>query len=102
MRHSLLFFAASSALDEISTFIHLSLGGMEFNPNVAWLLGITPLLYPLADITLIFLFWIVDRRLGKIRGLWLVWASAGIARLICASWSLPGIARLICASWSLI
>jgi len=88
MRHSLIFFALSSALDEISTFIHLSHGGMEFNPNVAWLLGINPLLYPLADIILILLFWIIDRCLGKRRELWIVWASAGIARLICASWSL--------------
>ncbi len=88
MRHSLIFFAAFSALDEISTFIHLSLGGVEFNPNVAWLLGISPLLYPLADIILILLFWIIDGRLGQRRELWIVWASAGIARLICASWSL--------------
>ena len=88
MRYSLIFFAASSALDEISTFTNLSLGGIEFNPNVAWLLGINPLLYPLADIILILLFWIVDGRLGKRRELWLVWASAGIARLICASWGL--------------
>ncbi len=88
MRHSLIFFAASSALDEISTFTHLSLGGMEFNPNVAWLLGINPLLYPLADIILILLFWIIDGSLNKRRELWIVWASAGIARLICASWSL--------------
>ncbi len=88
MRHSLIFFAASSALDEISTFIHLSLGGIEFNPRVAWLLGISPLLYTPADIILILLFWIIDGRLGKRRELWIVWASAGIARLICASWSL--------------
>jgi hypothetical protein len=88
MRHSLIFFAASSALDEISTFIHLSRGGVEFNSNVAGLLGISPLLYPLADITLVLLFWVVDGRLGKIREFWIVWASAGIARLICASWSL--------------
>ncbi len=88
MRHSLIFFALCSALDEVSTFIHLSLGGMEFNPRVAWLLGINPLLYPLADTILILLFWIIDERLGNKRELWLVWTSAGIARLLCVAWSL--------------
>ncbi|MCW4049307.1 MAG: hypothetical protein NWE89_06165 [Candidatus Bathyarchaeota archaeon] len=88
MRHSLIFFALSSVLDEFSTFIHLSLGGMEFNPRVAWLLGINPMLYTLADIVLLLGFWVIDGRLGNRRELWLVWASAGIARLICASWSL--------------
>jgi len=88
MRQSILFFTLCSALDEASTFIHLSLGGVEFNPNVVWLLRISPLLYPLADIILILLFWNIDRKLGERRDLWIVWASAGIARLICVSWSL--------------
>jgi len=88
MRRSLIFFALCSALDEISTFTNLSLGGMELNPNVAWLLGISPLLYPLADIILILLFWRVDKWLRGMRDLWLVWTSAGIARLICFAWSL--------------
>lgn len=88
MRRSIVFFALCSVLDEVSTFIHLSLGGMEFNPRVAWLLGINPLLYPLADIVLLLVFWVIDGRLGNRRELWLVWASAGIARLICVAWSL--------------
>jgi len=88
MRQSILFFALCSALDEASTFIRISLGGVEFNPNVAWLLGISPLLYPLADIILILLFWNIDRKLGKRIDLWIVWASAGIARLVCVAWSL--------------
>jgi len=88
LRNSIIFFALCSTLDEASTFIHLSLGGMEFNTNVAWLLGISPLLYPLADIILIILFWRVDKWLRGTRDLWLVWTSAGIARLICVAWSL--------------
>jgi len=88
MRQSILFFALCSALDEISTFIHLSLGGLEFNPNVAWLLGISPLLYTIIDIILILLFWRVDKWLRGMRELWIVWTSAGIARLICVAWSL--------------
>ena len=88
MRHSLIFYALSSALDEISTFTHLSLGGIELNPRVAWLLAINPLLYPLADTILILTFWIIDKRLENKRELWLIWTSAGIARLICVAWSL--------------
>jgi len=88
MRSSIIFFALCSALDEISTFTHLSLGGLELNPNVAWLLGISPLLYTIIDIILILLFWSVDKWLSGMRDLWIVWTSAGIARLICVAWSL--------------
>jgi len=88
LRSSIIFFALCSALDEASTFINLSLGGVEFNPNVAWLVGINPLLYTIIDITLILLFWRVDKGLRGIRDLWIVWTSAGIARLICFTWSL--------------
>ena len=88
MRHSILFFALCSALDEASTFIHLSLGGLELNTNVAWLLGISPLLYTVIDIILILLFWRVDKWLRGMRDLWIVWTSAGIARLVCVAWSL--------------
>jgi hypothetical protein len=87
MRHSILFLGLCSALDEISTFIHLSLGGMEFNPKVAWLLNINPLLYTIVDISLILLFLKVDKWLGK-RDLWIIWASAGIGRLVCFGWSM--------------
>jgi hypothetical protein len=89
LRHSLLFFALCSALDEVSTFLHLYTGGSELNPNVTHLLGISPLLYPLFDIVLILLCWVTDRALGRrIGDLWLLWASAGIARLICLGYSL--------------
>jgi len=76
-----------SALDEVTTFIHLYLGGIELNPRVAWLLNINPLLYTLADIGLILLFLKVDKRLKGIRDIWIIWASAGIARLICVAFS---------------
>jgi len=89
LRHSLLFFALCCALDEASTFLHLYTGGSELNPNVAYLLGISPLLYPLFDIVLILLFWVTDRALGRrIGDLWILWASAGIARLFCFAFSL--------------
>jgi len=89
MRFSLLFFALCSALDEVSTFLHLYTGGSELNPNVVHLLRISPLLYTLFDIVLILLFWVTDRVLRRrIGDLWLLWTSAGIARLICLAFSL--------------
>jgi len=88
LRRSLLFFALCSALDEATTFTHLHLGGAELNPRVAWLLNINPLLYTLADISLIILFLKIDKRLRGIRDLWIIWASAGIARLICVAFSI--------------
>jgi len=88
MRLSLIFFAICCALDEAVTFIHLSLGGSELNPNVAWLLNINPLLYTLVDVGLILLFLKVDKGLRGIRNIWIIWASAGIARLICFAFSL--------------
>jgi len=87
IRASIIFFMICSALDEVTTFIHLYLGGVELNPRVAWLLNINPLLYTLADIGLILLFLKVDKRLKGIRDIWIIWASAGIARLICVAFS---------------
>ena len=89
MRRSILFFALCSALDEASTFIHLSIGGSELNPRVSRLIGVHPLLYPFFDVVLILLSWVFDKTLrNRVRDLWLVWASAGIARLICLGYSL--------------
>jgi len=89
VRRSLLFLALCSALDEISTFAHLSMGANELNPRVAWLLGINPLLYPLCDITLFLLAWAVDERLIKRKvDLWLLWTATGVARLLCVALSL--------------
>lgn len=87
MRRALLFFALCSALDEASTFIHLSLGGVELNPAVARLLAVSPLLYPLCDAALVLAFWAADRIL-RVEDLWLVWAAASVARLVCIAWSL--------------
>ena len=53
MRHSLVFMAVFAALDSTITFNILSISGVEFNPKVLWLISIDPILYPLADITLI-------------------------------------------------
>ena len=86
MRRSLLFFALCSALDEASTFIHLSLGAIELNPMVARLLAVSPLLYPLCDAALVLAFWVSDRIL-RAEDLWLVWASVGVARLVCFAFS---------------
>ena len=88
---ALLFLALCSALDQASTFIHISLGGVELNPRVAKLLSINPLLYPLGDVALILGFWAVDRTLsGRVDGLWLVWAAGGVARLVCFAYGLGG------------
>ena len=89
MRLSLLFFALCSALDELVTFRNLSRGGVEFNPRVAWLISVNPLLYPLADAALISAAWGVDRLLVKRRiDPWLIWMTVGIARLLCFTFSL--------------
>ena len=88
MRLSLIFFALCCALDEATTFINLSLGGAELNPNVSWLLNINPLLYTLVDVGLILLFFKVDKGLRGARNLWIIWASAGIARLVCVAFSI--------------
>lgn len=89
MRGSLLFFALSSGLDELGTFINLAMGGVEFNPRVAGLLSVHPLLYPLLDIGLILISSIIDRSLrDRVDDVWLIWVSAGIGRLVCAVWGL--------------
>jgi len=89
MRHSLLFQALCSTLDEIVTFNNLFKGGVEFNPRVAWLISINPLLYPLADIVLITAAWVVDKLLIEREvDLWFLWTTAGVARLFCVALSL--------------
>ena len=89
MRHSILLLALCSALDEIVTFYNLFKGGVELNPNVAWLISINPLLYPLCDIALLTLAWIVDEQLiSRKVDLWLLWTAAGVARLLCVALSL--------------
>ena len=89
MRCSLLFFALCCVLDEMVTFRNLSWGGVEFNPRVAWLISVNPLLYPLADAALISAAWGVDRLLVKRRiDPWLIWMAAGMGRLLCFAFSL--------------
>ena len=89
MRHSLLFQALCSSLDEIVTFNNLFKGGVELNPMVAWLLGINPLLYPLCDIALFLLAWIIDEQLiSRKVDLWFLWTATGVARLLCIAFSL--------------
>lgn len=94
MRCALLFFALCSLLDEVSTFVHLSLGNMELNSVVAWLISVNPLLYTLYDATVVLIFWVIDRVLKSRVDLWLVWAFAGAARLICFSWNLVSLVLL--------
>ena len=89
MRHSILFLALFSALDEIVTFYNLSKGGIEFNPRVAWLISINPLLYPVCDLALFLVAWGVDEQLIKRKvDLWFIWMAAGVARLLCVALSL--------------
>jgi len=89
MRRPILFLGLCSALDEISTFTHLSRGATELNPRVAWLLTINPLLYPILDLALLLLAWSVDKQLIKRKvDLWFLWTATGIARLLCVAWSL--------------
>jgi len=89
MRHSILFLGLSSALDEIVTFINLSNGCVEFNPRVAWLISINPLLYPLCDVTLLLIAWTVHEQLIKRKvDLWYIWMATGMVRLFCATLSL--------------
>ena len=89
MRQSLLFLAVCSALDEMVTFRNLYVGGVEFNPRVAWLISVNPLLYPLADTTIIAATWALDRLLTKRQiDVWLIWTATGLARLLCFTFSL--------------
>jgi len=89
MRHSILFLAICTAFDEIVTFYSLSKGGVELNPRLAWLISINPLLYPLCDIALFLLAWIIDKQLiSRKVDLWFLWTAAGIARLLCVALSL--------------
>jgi len=89
MRRPIIFQALCSALDEISTFTHLSMGANELNPRVAWLLGINPLLYPIFDLALFLVAWGVDERLIERKvDLWLLWTATGVFRLLCVAWSL--------------
>ena len=89
MRRSILFQAICSALDEIVTSNNLFKGGVELNPRAAWLMSINPLLYPLCDITLFLLAWIIDEKLiNRKVDLWFLWTATGVARLICVAFSL--------------
>jgi len=89
VRRSLLFFAVCSALDELVTFRNLYVGGVEFNPRVAWLISVNPLFYPLADAGVIVVALVVDRLLTNRQiDLWLIWTVSGLARLLCFTFSL--------------
>ena len=89
MRRSLIFLAVCSALDELVTFRNLSVGGVEFNPWVAWLISVNPLLYPLADAAIITAAYAADRLLTKrLVDTWLIWAAAGLVRLLAVTFSL--------------
>ena len=92
MRLPILLLALFSALDEIVTFYNLSKGGVEFNPRVAWLISINPLLYPLVDATLISIAWVMNKLLIKRKvDIGYIWTAAGMVRLFCATLSLAGI-----------
>jgi len=89
MSKSVLFFAVCTVLDQLSTFISLSLGGVELNLRVARLLDISPILYSLLDVGIILTAYILDTALkDRVKDVWLIWASAGIGRLVCVCWSL--------------
>lgn len=89
MSRSVLFFAVCTALDQLSTFICLSLGGVELNLRVARLLNINPILYSLLDVVMILAAYVLDTTLkDRVEDVWLIWASAGIGRLVCVCWSL--------------
>jgi len=89
MRRSILFQAICSALDETVTFYILFKGGVELNPVVAWLISITPLLYPICDLALFLVAWGVDEQLIKRKvDLWFLWTAAGMVRLVCVTLSL--------------
>jgi len=92
MRYSIFLLILFSALDEIVTFYNLSKGGVEFNPRVAWLISINPLLYPIFDAALLLIAWAVHEQLIKRKvDLWFIWMAAGMIRLFCAMISLSGI-----------
>jgi len=89
MRFSILFLVLCSALDELVTFRNLSMGGVEFNPIVAWLISVNPLLYPLFDAIIIAAAWRMDRLLTDWQvETWIVWTASSLARLMCAAFSL--------------
>lgn len=89
VKRPLIFFAVCSALDEMVTFRILSLGGVELNPRVAWLISINPLLYPLADAAMIAAAYAVDRLLSKrLVDTWLIWTASGLVRLLAVALSL--------------
>ena len=89
MRRSLLFLTVCSALDELVTFRNLSVGGVEFNPFVAWLISVNPLLYPLADAAMIASAWAIDKFLTDLQvDIGIIWTAAGLVRLMCFTFSL--------------
>lgn len=89
MSKSVLFFAVCTALDQLSTFISLSLGGVEFNLRVARLLNINPILCSLFDVVMVLAAYVLDTALkDRVEDVWLIWASAGIGSLVCVCWSL--------------
>jgi hypothetical protein len=88
LRRSLLFYALSCILDEVSTFVNLAMGGVELNPRVAWMISVHPLLYVLCDMAIFLLFCTLDRLLrDRVWKISLIWALAGSARLIAFAWN---------------
>ncbi|MBA7711931.1 hypothetical protein ES703_120898 [subsurface metagenome] len=89
MKRPILLLALFSALDEIVTFSILSNGGVELNPRVVWLLSINPLLWPLCDVALLLIAWIVhEQGIKRKVDLWYIWIVAGLARLLAVALSL--------------
>lgn len=83
------FLILCSGLDEMLTFRNLSIGGVELNPRVAWLISVNPLLYPLADFGFIVAAYTMNKVLSERNvDTWFLWAFAGLGRLLCFFYSL--------------
>lgn len=88
------FYALSVIADEVSTFVILSLGGVELNARVAQIINVHPLLYPVADLLLFLALVILDRFLKKNLGhayTYVVIVAAGLVRLFFFLWNVAQI-----------
>ena len=86
----MIFYVFSVIMDEISTLTLMKMGGTEANPFVAWMVGISPLVWLLCDL-IIFLaylacnYYMMDKVTpGVFTWFWLI---AGGVRLFFAIWN---------------
>ena len=84
------FYVFSYLLDEISTLTLLKIGGLEVNLFVAWMIGVSPLLWMFGDLLIFLAYYACDYYMmdkvtpGFFKWFWVIAFST---RISCAIWN---------------